>query len=509
MKNNVVIIDNNITIDEILKVSRFNYKIELSINAINRINKSRNYIDSLNDSNMISYGINTGLGNLCDTLIDKEKQKEFQKNILLSHACGSGNCYSKEIIRAAMVLLINSISKGHSGTSLEVVLFFIMLLNKNITPVVPEKGSLGASGDVVPLAHMALPLIGYGKVIYEEKIYETDELFKELGIKYVDLKSKDALSIINGTHFMTALAVLLIYDSYNLIKVSDCSAALTTEALSGMINNFNLKIHELRPQKGQISTARIMNMLLNNSEHVKKSTDKKAQDAYSIRCIPQVHGATKDAYNYVKNIVEIEINSVTDNPLVFDSENLILSGGNFHGQPLALSFDFLGIALSELCDISERRIERLVNHDLSHLNPFLIKNSGVNSGFMIPQYVAASLVSENKVLSHPASVDSIPSSANQEDHVSMGSIAVRKCLEIKKNLSRILSIEIMCACQAIDLKDKKRLGDGTSVIYEMIRNISSFVENDRYIYSDINKIEELINNDFIYNLEKKVNNIEF
>jgi histidine ammonia-lyase len=383
------------------------------------------------------------------------------------------------------------------------------MLNKYITPVVPQKGSLGASGDLVPLAHMALPLIGYGKVNYQDKIYDSKKILNKLNIKIIDLKSKDALSIINGTHFMTAVGVLLINDSYNLIKIADCSGALSTEALNGMIDNFNPKVHELRNHYGQKVTAKIINNLLKKSEYIKKHSDLKAQDAYSIRCIPQVHGASKDAFNYAKGVVNTEINSVTDNPLVFSS-NEIISGGNFHGQPLAISFDFLSIALSELCNIAERRIERMVNHDLSKLNPFLIKNSGLNTGFMILQYSAASLVSENKVLSHPASVDSIPSSANQEDHVSMGSIAVRKCMEIKNNLSRVLSIELMCACQAIDLQDKRKLGNGTKTIYDMIRKNSKFVENDRLFYDDINIIEELINNkDFLSNIENKIGKIDF
>ncbi len=507
---NYVVINEEITLDEILKISRFNYKVKLSDEAISRIKESRKYIDNLNNDNVLCYGINTGLGNLCDTLIDDKSQEEYQNNILLSHACGSGEYYPNEVVRTAMVLLINSIAKGNSGTSLDVVMFYIMLLNNNITPIVPQKGSLGASGDLVPLAHMALPLIGYGKVNYEEEEYESKQLFSKLKIEPIKLKSKDALSIINGTHFMTALGTLLVYDSYRLIKLADCSAALTTEALNGIMDSFNPKIHELRPHYGQQSTAKVINMLLKNSEYVKERSDIKAQDAYSIRCIPQVHGATKDAYNYVKGVINTEINSVTDNPLVFVSDNKILSGGNFHGQPLAISFDFLCIALSELCNISERRIERLVNHDLSGLNPFLIKSGGLNSGFMILQYAAASLVSENKVLSHPASVDSIPSSANQEDHVSMGSISVRKCLEIKKNLSRILSIEFLCACQAIDLREKKNLGDGTKIIYNMIREISDFAENDRFFYDDINKIEQLINNNkFLLNVENKIGSINF
>lgn len=510
MSQDIIIIDEKITIDDIIKVSRYNKKVELSLDSIKRIKKARNYIDEKTDSGTLIYGVNTGVGKLCNTIVDYKQQQDYQKKIILSHACGSGDNYSTEIVRAAMLLLVNSISKGYSGTSLEVVNLFIQMLNKNITPIVPQKGSLGASGDLVPLAHMALPLIGCGQVFYKGKIYDSDQIFKQENIEIVNLKAKDALSIINGTHFMTAVGVILLYDSYKMIKVSDCSASLTIEALNGIIDNYNIKTHLLRPHLGQLNTSIIINNMLNNSQFITNSNEKKVQDAYSIRCIPQVHGASKDAFNYIKQVIEKEINSVTDNPLIFVDEDIVLSGGNFHGQPLALAYDFLSIALSELCNISERRIERLVNSNLSGLPPFLIKESGINSGLMIAQYVAASLVSENKVLSHPASVDSIPSSANQEDHVSMGSISVRKCLEIKNNLSRILSIELLCASQAIELKEKLKLGDGTSEIYEQIRSVVEFMDNDRFFYRDINNIEILINSeDFISNIENKIGKIEF
>lgn len=510
MSQGIVIIDKNVTIDDIIQVSRYNKKVELSLESIERIKKARNYIDKKTKSGTLIYGVNTGLGKLCNTIVNSEQQQDYQKRILLSHACGSGDNYSIEIVRAAMLLLINNISKGYSGTSLEVVNLFIQMLNKNIIPVVPQKGSLGASGDLVPLAHLALPLIGYGQVFYNGKICDTNQIFQENNIKPVNLKSKDALSIINGTHFMTAVGVILIYDSYRMIKVADFSASLTIEALNGIIDNYNIKTHLLRSYSGQLNTSIIINKLLNNSQFVTKPNEKKVQDAYSIRCIPQVHGASKDAFNYVKKVIEKEINSVTDNPLIFVDEDMVLSGGNFHGQPLALAYDFLGIALSELCNISERRIERLVNSNLSGLPPFLIKESGINSGLMITQYAAASLVSENKVLAHPASVDSIPSSANQEDHVSMGSISVRKCLEIKNNLSRVLSIELLCASQAIDLKEKLKLGDGTSEIYYQIRSVIEFIKNDRLFYEDINKIEKLINSEkFMSTIENKTGKIVF
>lgn len=509
MNHNTIVIDGKITLDEIIKVSRYNYKIKLSNNSVNRINKARTYIDNKDNLKEMIYGVNTGIGKLCCNFVGFENQEQYQKNILLSHACGCGENYSIEIVRAAMLLLINSIAKGYSGTSLCVVNFYIKMLNENIIPVVPQKGSLGASGDLVPLAHMALPLIGHGKVFFKRKMYHSKSFFKQKNIKLVKLKSKDALSIINGTHFMTAIGSLIAYDSHNLIKIADCSAALTVEALNGIYDDFSIKTHLLRPHTGQLATAKNLNILLNNSEYISDHFDKKVQDAYSIRCIPQVHGASKDAFNYTRNVIETEINSVTDNPLIFADDDVVLSGGNFHGQPLAIAYDFLGIALSELCNISERRIERLVNFSLSGLPSFLVKNSGINSGFMIAQYAAAALVSENKVLSHPASVDSIPSSANQEDHVSMGNISLRKCLEIKKHLSRVLSIEIICACQAIDLKDKFKLGVGTSIIYNTVRNMIDFMENDRLFYDDINCLEKLINDEqFMENIEGKVGKLE-
>ena len=343
MNNKKVTIKNQLSIEDIINVCRNNYKVVLSSEAIKRIKDSRSYVDSLKENKQLYYGINTGLGDLCDKLIDNKAQNKYQNNILLSHACGSGIRYPNEV---AILLLINSISKGYSGTSFEVVSFYLMMLNENITPVVPQKGSLGASGDLVPLAHTALPLIGYGKIIYKDKIYESKDFFSKRGIKTLELKAKDALSIINGTHYMTALGTIILYDSYRLIKMSDCSASLTFEALNGLISDINPKIHELRKHDGQIKTAKIMNNLLANSEYIKVIPSLKAQDAYSIRCIPQVHGASKDAFNYVKKIINTEINSVTDNPLVFYSDKEILSGGNFHGQPLAISFDFLCIALS-------------------------------------------------------------------------------------------------------------------------------------------------------------------
>ncbi|HBC31810.1 MAG TPA: histidine ammonia-lyase, partial [Clostridiales bacterium] len=315
---------------------------------------------------------------------------------------------------------------GYSGARLETIQTMIEMLNRRVHPIVPEKGSLGASGDLAPLSHLVLPMIGLGQAEYKGEVMAGEEAMKKAGIPVIVLTAKEGLALINGTQVMTAVGALTVYDSLNIIKAADIAAALSFEAQNGIVDALDYRLHDIRPHIGQIDTAKIMSELLNGSKMTTKQGEIRVQDAYSLRCVPQVHGASKDAVNYVKEKVEIEINSVTDNPIIFPETKEGISGGNFHGQPMALSFDFLGIALSELADISERRIERLVNPTLSGLPAFLVEHGGLNSGFMIVQYSAAALVSENKILSHPASVDSIPSSANQEDHVSMGTIAARK-----------------------------------------------------------------------------------
>ncbi|HOT22417.1 MAG TPA: histidine ammonia-lyase, partial [Sedimentibacter sp.] len=368
------------------------------------------------------------------------------------------------------------------------------MLNRKVHPIIPEKGSLGASGDLAPLSHMVLPMIGLGQAEYEGEIMAGEEAMEKAGIPVIELTAKEGLALINGTQVMTALAALTVYDSLNIIKTADIAAALSFEAQNGIIDALDQRLHDIRPHKGQIDTARVLTELLTGSKMTTKQGEIRVQDAYSLRCVPQVHGASKDAINYVKEKIEIEINSVTDNPIIFPETNEGISGGNFHGQPMALSLDFLGIALSELANISERRIERLVNPTLSGLPAFLVEHGGLNSGFMIVQYSAAALVSENKILAHPASVDSIPSSANQEDHVSMGTIAARKAKEIMENVRRVLAMEIMCACQGIDLRGNKGLGAGTKPVYDEVRKVVPMLKEDRPIYDDINKCEELIKN---------------
>jgi len=409
-----------------------------------------------------------------------------------------------------MLLRVNNLAKGYSGARLEIIETLIEMLNKRVHPVVPEKGSLGSSGDLAPLSHMVLPMIGLGEAEYCGKVMPGANAMNDAGIPIAELTSKEGLALINGTQVMTAVGALTLYDAINLIKISDIAAALSFEAQRGIITALDPRVQEIRPHKGQIDTAEILLNILCGSKMTTKQGEIRVQDAYSLRCVPQVHGASKDAVNYVKEQVEIEINSVTDNPIIFSDTKEGISGGNFHGQPMALSFDFLCIALAELADISERRIERLVNPSLSGLPAFLVNHGGLNSGFMIVQYSAASLVSENKILAHPASVDSIPSSANQEDHVSMGTIAARKSKEIMENVRRVLAMEIMCACQGIDLRGNKGLGKGTLPVYDTVRSAVPTLLKDRPLYEDINKCEGLIiNGEIIKACEDEIGTIEF
>lgn len=490
----VIITGNTLTLEEVIAVCRNYIKVELSDFAIEKILESRKIVDDFVENEDVVYGITTGFGKFSDVTISKEESKLLQKNLIVTHAVGAGKPFDTEIVRGIILLRVNNLAKGYSGAKLETIQTMIEMLNRRVHPIVPEKGSLGASGDLAPLSHMVLPMIGLGKAEYLGTVMTGEEAMKLAGIPVIQLTSKEGLALINGTQVMTAVGAFTVYDALNLLKVSDIAAALSFEAQNGIINALDHRLHEVRPHKGQIDTARILSSLLSGSKMTTKQGEIRVQDAYSLRCVPQVHGASKDAVNYVKEKIEIEINSVTDNPIVFPETKEGISGGNFHGQPMALSFDFLGIALSELANISERRIERLVNPSLSGLPAFLVEHGGLNSGFMIVQYSAAALVSENKILAHPASVDSIPSSANQEDHVSMGTIAARKAREILENVRRVLAMEIMCACQGIDLRGNKGLGVGTKSVYEEVRKVVSMLKEDRPIYEDINKCEELIIN---------------
>lgn len=493
----VIITGNSLTLEDLVAVCREFKEVELSEEAKKNIIKSRQTVDEFVENEEVVYGITTGFGKFSDVTISKEETKLLQENLIVSHAVGAGEPFDTEIVRGIMLLRINSLAKGYSGVRIETIQTLVDMLNKRVHPIIPEKGSLGSSGDLVPLSHMVLPMLGLGMAEYEGKIMPGKEAMDKAGIDIIELTSKEGLALINGTQAMTSVGALTVYDALNLLKVADIAAALSFEANNGVVNALDNRIHELRPHKGQIDTAKILLQLLKDSKMTTKQGEIRVQDAYALRCVPQVHGASKDAINYIKQKVEIEINSVTDNPLVFGDTKEGISGGNFHGQPMALVFDFLGIALAEIANISERRLERLVNPALSGLPAFLVEKGGLNSGFMIVQYSAAALVSENKVLAHPASVDSIPSSANQEDHVSMGTIAARKAREIMKNVRRVLAMEIMAACQAIDLRGNKGLGIGTKPAYDLVRQHVEKLEDDRPLYEDINRCEDIITDESI------------
>lgn len=488
----IIIDGNSLTLEDVVQVCRHYREVELSQEAKENILKSRKVVDDFVENEQVVYGITTGFGKFSDVTISKEDSKLLQRNLIVSHAVGAGEPFPTDVVRGIMLLRINSLAKGYSGVRLETIETLIEMLNKRVHPVIPEKGSLGASGDLAPLSHMVLPMLGLGKAEYQGEILDGATAMAKAGIDTIQLTAKEGLALINGTQAMTAVGALTVYDAIDLLKVADIAAALSFEAQNGIVTALDSRIHRLRPHKGQIDTASIILKLLQGSNMTSKQGEIRVQDAYALRCVPQVHGASKDAINYVKEKIEIEINSVTDNPLVFPDTKEGLSGGNFHGQPMALSLDLLGIALSEIANISERRLERLVNPALSGLPAFLVEKGGLNSGFMIVQYSAAALVSENKVLAHPASVDSIPSSANQEDHVSMGTIAARKAKEIMENTRRVLAMELMCACQAIDLRGNKGLGLGTKAAYELIRKEVDTLVDDRPLYEDINKCEYLI-----------------
>lgn len=496
---------NSLTLKDLVDVARHDAKVQLSEEAISKIKRSRALVDEFVEKEEVVYGITTGFGKFSDVTISKEDTETLQTNLIRSHACGVGKPLAEEDVRGTMLLRINTLVKGYSGIRLETINVLMEMLNKGVHPVIPEKGSLGASGDLAPLAHMVLVMLGEGEAYYQGIRMSGKEAMEKAGIPTIQLTSKEGLALINGTPVMTALGGLAAYHALNLAKIADISAALTIEALNGIIDAYDERVHTIRPHKGQIDCAKNLLNLTKSSQLTSKQGEIRVQDAYTLRCIPQIHGASRDAINYVIEKINIELNSVTDNPLIFADDKKVISGGNFHGQPMALAFDFLGIALSELANSSERRIERLVNPQLSGLPGFLTEKGGLNSGFMIPQYTAAALVSENKVLAHPASVDSIPSSANQEDHVSMGTIAARKAKEILYNTTRVLAIELYASAQAIDFHEPEKLGEGTKIAYEVIRKEVDRLYDDRIMNVDINTCAKLIEDNTILNaVEKKL-----
>mgnify|MGYP001047140704 FL=1 len=492
--NNTYSIDSKIVTFEILTELLFSKKkLILSKEAIEKIENCRNYLDEKikADSSPI-YGINTGFGSLCNVKISNENLRQLQENLVMSHACGTGDEVPANIVKLMLFLKIQSLSYGHSGVQLQTVERLIEFYNNNIIPVIYTQGSLGASGDLAPLAHLSLPLIGKGEVYYKGKRISGAELLKIFNWNIIALKSKEGLALLNGTQFMSAYGVYLILKSHKLSYLADLIGTLSLEAFDGRNSPFNELIHLIRPHKGQIKTAQRINAFLEESELINQLKEH-VQDPYSFRCMPQVHGATKDALEYCKKTFLTEINSVTDNPNIFIDADEIISGGNFHGQPLALAFDFLSIAMAELGNISERRTFQLVS-GLRGLPPFLVKNPGLNSGFMIPQYTAASIVSQNKQLATPSSIDSIVSSNGQEDHVSMGANGATKAKQIVDNIETILAIELLNASQAMHFRLPKKTSPFLESFLQAYREEVPFIENDIVLSIEIKKTLTFLQN---------------
>ena len=458
--------------------------VALSEELRRRIVRCREYLDSkIRNSEQPVYGITTGFGSLCDISVGGDELSQLQRNLVMSHSCGTGEQVPSEIVRLMLLLKIRSLSYGYSGVRLETVERLIDFYNNGILPVVYQQGSLGASGDLAPLAHLSLPLLGLGEVEYAGRRRPSAEVLEEFGWKPLELQSKEGLALLNGTQFMSAYGVWSLIAARRLSDWADRIGALSLDAFDGRIEPFYDEVHLIRAHRGQLSTARAIRKLLEGSELIRRPK-KHVQDPYSFRCIPQVHGATKDTIDYVESVLETEINSPTDNPTVFPEEDMIISAGNFHGQPIALAMDFLAIALAELGNISERRIYKLISGSRG-LPHFLVANPGLNSGFMIPQYTAASIVSQSKGLCMPASVDSIPSSQGQEDHVSMGANAVTKLYRVALNTERVLAIELFNAAQALEFRRPARTSPALENMVADFRKKVPFIDNDTVMYPHI------------------------
>jgi histidine ammonia-lyase len=453
--------------------------------------KCRKYLDKkLSNSDELYYGINTGFGFFQDVEINNTQLEELQNNLLKSHACGVGEEVPKQVVKLMMMLKIKSLSYGYSGVSIEIVKRLTDMYNNDVLPVIYTQGSLGASGDLAPLSHLSLPLIGLGEVNYEGTRYKAQEMLDKFNWNAIQLQSKEGLALINGTQFMAAYGLHSLINGERLIAWADIIAAISFEAFDGVDDCFNEKIHAIRAHKGQVDTAKKMRELLKGSK-IASQKKSQIQDPYSFRCIPQVHGATKDSFDHIQNVFLKEANSVTDNPNIFPDDDLILSGGNFHGQPLALTLDFLSIAMAELGSISERRTYQLLSGQRG-LPLFLVKNPGLHSGLMIPQYTAAGIVSENKQLCTPASVDSMSSSNNQEDHVSMGANAATKCLRVVQNVEKVLAIELLTAVQALEFRRPLRSSPAIEKIVSAFREKVSFNDADRVLRDDMMKAVEFL-----------------
>lgn len=476
--------DAHLSINQIEQLLQSDFQLALSKSAKASILKARNYLDhNPAISEKAFYGINTGFGSLCNIQISNEKLSELQRNLVLSHACGTGDLVDQKIVKIMLLLKIQSLSYGHSGISLEVVERLIYFYNHNIFPVVYSQGSLGASGDLAPLAHLSLPLLGEGEVYENNTIIDAKQILATHKLKPLELQSKEGLALLNGTQFMSAHAVYALIQTKQLIDLGDLVSAVSMDGFDCNLSPFDALVHQVRPHQGQVKTAQRILQLRQNSP-IAQADKKHVQDPYSFRCVPQVHGATKDTFEFVKKTIEIEINAVTDNPNIFVDENKIISGGNFHGQPIALPIDYLAIALAELANISERRTYQLVS-GLRDLPDFLVDVPGLNSGFMIPQYTAASIVSQNKQLCTPASIDSIVSSNGQEDHVSMGANAATKLIKVVENVYTVLAIELFNASQALYFREPLQSSEEIQDFIQKFRAKVPLVKADKFMAAEI------------------------
>ena len=492
MASPLVLTGEDLTVEGVWDVAVHGAEVAIAERAKERMRAARELVESIHGEH--TYGVNTGFGRFVSAHIPEELTEELQLRLLRSHACGVGEPYPADVVRAAMLLRANALAKGYSGARVETVELLVECLNRGVLPVVPARGSVGASGDLAPLAHLALPLVGEGEALVDGERLDGASALRRVDLEPIRLVSKEGLSLVNGTQFMAAMAALGLVRARRLATTADLACALSLEALQGSRTSFASAIHSSRPFKGQLDSAANVWRLLEGSAIIESHRwCDKVQDAYSLRCAPQVHGACRDLLDYTAATVTIELNAATDNPLVLVEEGEIVSAGNFHGQPLAFALDALALAVAELANISERRTERLVNPSLSDgLPPFLVEEGGLNSGFMIPQYVAAALVSENKVLAHPASVDSIPTSAGQEDHVSMGNAGGLKALRVLDNVERTLAIELLAGTQGIEFLAPLRPGAGVAAVHDVVRTLSERLVDDRSLSADIERVADAV-----------------
>ncbi len=494
----------NLTIEQVVTVAEGGPgmpHVELTPEAVFKVRRAQQAVADLIARGEVVYGITTGFGAFKDRIIAPDQVEQLQRNIVMSHAVGVGEPFDRQVVRALMLIRANTLAKGYSGIRLETLNLLLGMLNRGVHPVIPSQGSLGASGDLAPLAHMSLVLTGEGEAEFQGRVLPGAEALRCAGLKPITLAAKEGLALTNGTAAMCAVGGLAVDKAEQLSCIADVAGCLSLEALYGTPLAFDARIHAVRPHPRQAECARHLRRLLEGSDFTRHPDPYNVQDAYTLRCIPQVHGAVRDAIAYARWVIEIELNAATDNPLIFfeGDEVTVLSGGNFHGEPVAIAMDYMAMALTELGNISERRLTRLTDEaSNAHVLPaFLIKHGGLNSGFMLIQYTAAALASENKVLAHPASVDTVPTSANMEDHVSMGCTAARQACQILDNLERILALELMAAAQGIDFRRETlgplaRLGRGTRVAYELVRQHVPFLENDAIMYPYIESVRRLI-----------------